>query len=109
MNTSMAWTLLIVGGLFEAGWPIGLKMAETPGRGLMGWLMAILCMAASMALLYLAQREISIGTAYAVWTGIGAAGAFACGLLLYGDPATFGRFAGVGLIIAGVVVLKFSH
>ena len=109
MTTSMAWTYLIVGGLFEAGWPIGLKMAETPGRGLMGWLMAIFCMAASMALLYLAQREISIGTAYAVWTGIGAAGAFACGLLLYGDPATFGRFAGVGLIIAGVVVLKFAH
>lgn len=109
MNMSMAWLYLIVGGLFEAGWPIGLKMAETPGRGLAGWLMATLCMAASMALLYLAQREISIGTAYAVWTGIGAAGAFACGLLLYGDPATFGRFAGVGLIIAGVVVLKFAH
>ena len=109
MNTSMAWTYLIVGGLFEAGWPIGLKMAETPGRGLQGGLIAVVCMAVSMALLYLAQREISIGTAYAVWTGIGAAGAFACGLLLYGDPATFGRFAGVGLIIAGVVVLKFAH
>jgi quaternary ammonium compound-resistance protein SugE len=105
----MAWTLLIIGGLFEAGWPIGLKMAETPGRALAGWLIATLCMAASMALLYLAQRQIPIGTAYAVWTGIGAAGAFACGLLLYGDPATFGRFAGVGLIISGVVVLKLAH
>ena len=51
MNTSMAWLYLIVGGLFEAGWPIGLKMAETPGRGLAGWLIATLCMAASMALL----------------------------------------------------------
>ena len=109
MTTSKAWTFLIIGGLFEAGWPIGLKMAETPGRALAGWLIATLCMAASMALLYLAQREISIGTAYAVWTGIGAAGAFACGLLLYGDPATFGRFAGVGLIISGVVVLKLAH
>jgi quaternary ammonium compound-resistance protein SugE len=104
-----SWTYLIVAGLFEAGWPLGLKLAQTPGRGLVGGLVAALCMAVSCLLLYLAQREIPMGTAYAVWTGIGATGAFTVGVLLYGDPATLWRFLGVGLIIAGVVVLKLAH
>ena len=105
----MAWTFLIVAGLFEIGWPVGLKMAQTPGRVLVGGLLAVVCMAASGYLLYLAQRDIPMGTAYAVWTGIGAAGAFAVGLILYGDPANLARIFGVGLIIAGVVTLKLAH
>ena len=60
-------------------------------------------------LLWLAQREIPIGTAYAVWTGIGAAGPLFVGILFYGDPASLARYLGVGLIIAGVVTLKMAH
>jgi len=105
----MAWIFLVVAGLFEVGWPVGLKLALTPGRGLVGGLLAVVCMAASGTFLYLAQRDIPMGTAYAAWTGIGAAGAFAIGLALYGDPASLPRFLGVGLIVAGVVTLKLSH
>lgn len=106
---AMAWMFLLVAGLFEIGWPVGLKMAQTPGRGLVGGLLAVACMAASGLLLYLAQRDIPMGTAYAVWTGIGAAGAFVVGLVLYGDPSNLPRILGVGLIVAGVVTLKLSH
>ena len=105
----MAWIFLVVAGLFEVGWPVGLKLAQTPGRGLVGTSLAVVCMAASGVLLYLAQREIPMGTAYAVWTGIGAAGAFLVGLTLYGDPASLLRLLGVGLIVAGVVTLKMAH
>jgi quaternary ammonium compound-resistance protein SugE len=105
----MAWIFLMVAGLFEVGWPVGLKLAQTPGRGLVGSALAVVCMAASGWLLYLAQRDIPMGTAYAVWTGIGAAGAFVVGLVLYGDPANLPRILGVGLIVAGVVTLKLTH
>lgn len=105
----VAWTYLFLAGMFEIGWPVGLKMAQSPGRLLVGTCLAVACMAASGLLLYLAQRQIPMGTAYAVWTGIGAAGAFGIGLLLYGDPASLPRFAGVALIVAGVVTLKLTH
>ena len=104
-----AWIYLVVAGLFEVGWPVGLKLAQTPGRGLVGGMVAVVCMAASGALLYLAQRDIPMGTAYAAWTGIGAAGAFVVGLAFYGDPASLPRLLGVGLIVAGVVTLKLSQ
>ena len=71
--------------------------------------LALLFMVGSGFLLWLAQREIPMGTSYAVWTGIGAAGTFLYGILIYGDPATAARFLGVGLILAGVVTLKLSH
>lgn len=61
------------------------------------------------SLSWLAQRQIPIGTAYAVWTGIGAAGTFFVGVLYYGDPATFARYLGAALIVAGVVTLKLAH
>lgn len=73
----------------------------------LGW--AISCIAASSALLLLAQREIPMGTAYAVWTGIGAAGTFAVGILVYGDPASTMRIVSASLIVAGVVGLKLAH
>ncbi len=66
-------------------------------------------MATSGFLLWLAQRDIPIGTAYAIWTGIGAAGTFMVGVMFYGDPASMVRFAGVALIIAGVATLKLAH
>ncbi|MEA4857456.1 MAG: multidrug efflux SMR transporter [Solidesulfovibrio sp.] len=103
-----AWFSLLLAGLFEIGWPIGLKLAQTPGRLILGVSLAVFCMAASGLFLYLAQRTIPMGTAYAVWTGIGAAGAFAVGILAYGDATSLPRLAGVGLIVAGVATLKLA-
>jgi len=105
----MAWTYLVVAGLFEIGWPVGLKLAQVEGQRLLGVLVAIAFMLASGTLLWLAQRDIPLGTSYAVWTGIGAAGTFAYGLVMYGDPVSPGRFLGVALILGGVVVMKLAH
>ena len=105
----MSWVYLILAGLFEIGWPVGLKMAQEPQSRWAGIAIAVGFMGASGFLLWLAQRHIPIGTAYAVWTGIGAAGTFAVGVLYYGDPASFFRYLGVVLIIAGVVSLKIAH
>ena len=105
----MAWIYLIIAGLFEIGWPVGLKLAQTPGKTALGVVFAIVCMALSGLLLFIAQKDIPMGTAYAVWTGIGAAGAFIVGIFLYKDPATAARIVGVLLIISGVVVLKLAH
>jgi quaternary ammonium compound-resistance protein SugE len=105
----MAWIYLIIAGLFEIGWPVGLKLAQTPGKTAIGVIFAVVCMGLSGLLLFLAQKDIPMGTAYAVWTGIGAAGAFIVGIFLYKDPATVARMAGVLLIISGVVVLKLAH
>ncbi|MHC1790939.1 DMT family transporter [Solidesulfovibrio sp.] len=104
-----AWLFLVIAGFFEIGWPVGLKLAQAPGRGLWGAVLAVACMAASGLFLYLAQRAIPMGTAYAVWTGIGAVGAFCLGLVLYGDPASLARILGVGLIVAGVITLRLAH
>lgn len=105
----MAWFYLILAGLFEIGWPVGLKLSQTPGRLTLGVCIAVACMIASGVFLWLAQRDIPIGTAYAVWTGIGAAGTFAIGILFYGDSASALRLVSVGLIIAGIVGLKLAH
>ena len=67
----MAWVYLIAAGLFEVGWPIGLKWAQDPRKLIIGVVMAVGCLIVSGVLLYLAQREIALGTAYAVWTGTG--------------------------------------
>ncbi|MFZ1641291.1 MAG: multidrug efflux SMR transporter [Candidatus Contendobacter sp.] len=105
----MAWVYLIVAGLFEIGWPVGLKLSQTPGRLVLGVIVAVVCMTASGAFLWLAQRTIPIGTAYAVWTGIGAAGTFVVGIAFHGDSAGALRLVSVGLIIAGIVGLKLAH
>lgn len=107
-SLTAAWICLLIAGLFEVGWPVGLKMAQTPGRSVLGIVVAVVGMAISGWLLFLAQRQIPIGTAYAVWTGIGAAGAFLVGLLVYGDSTSLARFLGVALIVGGVVVLKLA-
>ena len=106
---ALAWTYLISAGLFEIGWPVGLKMAQTPGRTMVGVVFAGLCMIISGYLLFMAQRHIPMGTAYAVWTGIGAAGTFILGIFLYGDPAGALRIFSVLLIISGVILLKLTH
>ena len=105
----MAWLYLILAGLFEIGWPVGLKMAQAPDSRLSGVVIAIVCMGVSGFLLWLAQKQIPIGTSYAVWTGIGAAGTFLVGVMFYGDAASLGRYLGIILIIAGVVTLKMAH
>lgn len=105
----MSWFALLFAGLFEIGWPVGLKMAQSPETRVSGIAMAILFMLISGALLWFAQKQIPIGTAYAVWTGIGAAGTFGIGVLVYGDPTSLARFAGVALIVAGVITLKLAH
>lgn len=105
----MAWLYLVLAGLLEIGWPVGLKMAQEPATRISGIIVAIAFMAASGFLLWTAQKQIPIGTAYAIWTGIGAAGTFLVGVLVYHDPTSITRYLGVGLIIAGVVTLKFGH
>ena len=106
----MAWVYLVVAGLFEIGWPFGMKMAQTvEGKQFIGIAVSVVSMALSGFLLYLAQRDIPMGTAYAVWTGIGAAGTFILGILLYNDPMGTLRIFSVMLIIAGVIGLKLAH
>lgn len=105
----MSWFYLILAGLLEIGWPIGLKMSQSPATRWLGIAVAVFFMALSGWMLWLAQRHIPIGTAYAVWTGIGAAGTFLVGVLVFGDPTSIGRYLGVALIVLGVVTLKLSH
>ena len=106
---SMSWIYLILAGLFEIGWPIGLKMAQQEQTRITGIVVAVVFMTISGLLLWLAQKAVPMGTAYAIWTGIGAAGTFLVGVLVYGDPATFVRYIGVALIVAGVATLKIAH
>lgn len=105
----MSWIYLLIAGILEIGWPVGLKMAQQPSTRWLGIVIAIGFMASSGFFLWLAQKQIPIGTAYAVWTGIGAAGAFTVGVLFYNDPTSLLRFLGVALIVAGVVTLKLAH
>ena len=104
----MSWVLLVIAGLFEVGWAIGLKYSEgftklwpSVGTGL--------SMLISIVLLGLAMHSLPVGTAYAVWTGIGAAGAVILGMVLFHEPATITRLVCVGLIVCGIIGLKLTH
>ena len=101
----MPWLLLIVAGLFEVGGAIGLKYTEGFSRPL-PTVLTVLSMIVSLGLLGLALRDLPVGTAYAVWTGVGAVGTAALGIMLFGDPATLPRLASIGLIVAGIAGLK---
>ncbi|NLI80406.1 MAG: multidrug efflux SMR transporter [Deltaproteobacteria bacterium] len=105
----MAWLYLIVAGLFEIGWPVGLKLSQMPGRRILGFVLAVVCLGLSGVCLWFAQRTIPIGTAYAVWTGIGAVGTFLVGILFYNDPVSVLRILSATLILAGIVGLRLSH
>lgn len=105
----MSWVYLVLAGLFEIGWPVGLKISQTPATKWLGIAVAVAFMTLSGALLWLAQKQIPIGTAYAIWTGIGAAGTFVVGILFFGDPISLARYLGVALIVAGVATLKLAH
>lgn len=101
----MAWTYLVIAGLFEMAWAIGLKYTDGFSR-LWPSLGTVAAMAISLGFLGLALKTLPVGTAYAVWTGIGAAGTVLLGILLFAEPATALRLGCVGLILAGIVGLK---
>ena len=102
----MSWIVLFIAGLFEIGWAIGLKYTEGFSR-LWPSLGTALAMVLSVVLLGVAMKQIPVGTAYAVWTGIGATGTVILGIVLFGEPATAARLASAGLIVAGIVGLKW--
>jgi quaternary ammonium compound-resistance protein SugE len=105
----MAWIYLVAAGVLEIGWPVGLKMGWGADGAKPLWLgLSLFCIVASGALLLWAQRTIPMGTAYAVWTGIGAVGAFTVGILAFGDSATTMRIVSIGLVVAGIVGLKLA-
>jgi quaternary ammonium compound-resistance protein SugE len=108
-SIAMNWLFLIVAGVMEWGWPVGLKLAMTDkGLRIMPGIFALICILLSGAFLLLAQRTIPMGTAYAVWTGIGAVGTFLVGIAFFNEPAEVLRFASVGLIVIGIVGLKLT-
>ena len=103
----MAWVLLFVAGLLEMGWAIGLKYTEGftrfwPSVG------TAISMVLSVVLLGWAMRSLPVGTAYAVWTGIGAVGTVVLGIVLFQEPANAARLACVGLVVAGILGLKLT-
>ena len=103
----MAWVLLVVAGLLEVGWSIGLKFADGFTK-LWPSVFTVLGFAASMLLLAQAARTLPIGTAYGVWVGIGAAGAAILGIFVLGEPATAARIFFIALLLASVVGLKIT-
>jgi quaternary ammonium compound-resistance protein SugE len=103
----MSWTILVIAGLFEIGWAIGLKYTEGFTR-LWPTVGTVTAMAVSLALLGIAMKSLPVGTAYAVWVGVGAVGTAILGIVLLGEPANAGRMISLGLIIAGIIGLKLA-
>lgn len=103
----MAWVLLVVAGLLEVGWAVGLKYTEGFTR-LWPSAFTIAAMVLSVVLLGIAMKSLPVGTSYAVWVGVGAVGTAILGMVLFGEPATAGRLASLGLIVAGIVGLKLA-
>ena len=102
------WIALLFAGLLEIGWPLGLKLADIPNMKVWGIVLALISMTFSGLLLWFSLKEIPIGTAYAIWTSIGAAGTFTIGVLVFGDPNIPIRWVGVALILLGVIFLKMG-
>ncbi len=106
----MAWILLIIAGLFEIGWPLGFKLASMHSKYFIWFIgLSILSMGLSGYFLYLAQKSIPIGTAYVIWTGIGAIGTVLLGILFFHDSANILRLLFLSLILIGIVGLKLVH
>ena len=103
----MSWIILLIAGLFEVVWAIGLKYTEGFTR-LWPTVGTLASMALSVALLGLAMKSLPVGTAYAVWVGVGAVGTAILGIVLFGEAANAGRIASLGLIVAGIVGLKLA-
>ncbi len=105
----MSWFYLFLAAIFEVGWPLGFKMADVTGQKCLWIIFAIIAMTLSGYFLFIAQKEIPIGTAYAVWTGIGASCTFLIGVIFFNDVINLMRLLGVILIIGGVILLKIGH
>jgi quaternary ammonium compound-resistance protein SugE len=107
MEAVMHWIILVLAGLFEIGWAIGLKYTEGFTRF---WptLGTVAAMGVSLGLLGIAMRSLPVGTAYAVWVGVGAVGTAILGIVLLGEPANAGRIVSLALIVAGIVGLKLA-
>jgi quaternary ammonium compound-resistance protein SugE len=103
----MAWFLLGVAGVFEIAWAVGLKYSDGFSR-LVPSVLTVGAMAASIVLLSIALKSLPVGTAYAVWTGIGAAGTAVLGMYLFQEPATVLRLASIAMVIAGIAGLKLA-
>jgi len=101
----MAWTLLVIAGLLEVGWAVGLKYTEGFTRPV-PTMLTLISMVASMGLLGLAARTLPIGTAYGVWVGIGAVGAAILGIVLFKEPVTLARLLFLGMMVVAIVGLK---
>ncbi|WP_262484680.1 DMT family transporter [Chryseobacterium sp. YR221] len=105
--SSMNWMALVIAGIFEIGWPLGLKLSQQPDNNKWTWILfSIACMTVSGGFLWYAQKSIPIGTAYAVWTGIGAVGTLLVGVLFFQDSANIFRLLSALLIVVGIVGLK---
>jgi quaternary ammonium compound-resistance protein SugE len=104
----MTWFLLVLAGLFEVGWAVGLKYSDGFSR-LWPSLWTVLAMAVSLGLLGTAMRSLPLGTAYAVWVGIGAVGAVAVGILAFREPATILRMVSLALILLGIIGLRMAE
>ncbi|MDG6348919.1 quaternary ammonium compound efflux SMR transporter SugE [Luteimonas sp. 8-5] len=103
----MNWVILVLAGLFEIGWAIGLKYTDGFTR-LWPTVGTVLAMAISLGLLGIAMKSLPVGTAYAVWVGVGAVGTAILGIVLLGEPANAGRMVSLGLIVAGIIGLKLA-
>lgn len=103
----MAWSILVLAGLFEVGWAIGLKYTEGFSR-LWPTVGTVLSAMISLWLLGIAMRGLPVGTAYSVWVGVGAVGTVLLGIVLFGEPANMARLLSVALIIAGIVGLRLT-
>lgn len=102
-----SWLLLAMAGLLEVAWAVGLKYSEGFTRPL-ATVVTVAAMIASMGLLGLSLKDLPLGTAYAIWTGIGTLGTFLCGIVLFGDAAGAARMLFAGFILAGIVGLKLT-
>jgi len=103
----MAWVILVIAGLLETGWAIGLKYTEGFTR-LWPSIGTILAMIVSLWLLGIAMKSLPVGTAYSIWVGIGAVGTVILGIVLFGEPANAGRIISVAFIITGIIGLKLA-
>ncbi|AVU74850.1 quaternary ammonium compound efflux SMR transporter SugE [Pseudomonas sp. Fig-3] len=103
----MSWIILFFAGLFEVGWAVGLKYTDGFSRPL-PTVLTVAAMAISLGLLGLAMKELPLGTAYAIWTGVGAVGTVIAGIILFGESMALVRLASVALIVAGLIGLKAS-
>jgi quaternary ammonium compound-resistance protein SugE len=104
----MSWFILLLAGLFEVGWAVGLKYTDGFTRPI-PTLLTVAAIIVSLALLGLAMKELPLGTAYAIWTGVGAVGTVIAGIMLFGETVTLLRIASVALIVCGLIGLKLSH